>query len=570
MSNLTFPMLEYGLNQAPWDLCPLLYRGGAGEKVKKALQKIKQGHLGDVIPERVELVSQLHEILVGDLIGGGSRFSANNKIVALRSFFTWCDERQEHLSLETVTNVFIHWADHLLHRHRVESYLTQASLYDLVRLTATMFDRVLGRESSLIKSTRIRKPIGKGRSQTTKSDNQNLKNTFDFGHVLADICNGLTWEATTGALPVCITLRTGQVLKQWSGLTNLDKPTTRIKKPPSIGENKKSEARRAAWNQDLRLSTRSPLLNLRIESELLMFIAQTGMNLQQAHTLRVEQFHYTSHLDGYQVRSYKNRRNGEVLFEIYANYRDWFERYLAWRAQWFPDESDGLLFPLVRTGGRIKEAAPQFVNLVRVCKTIGVQIIRPGKLRKTRINWLLRESQNPEQVAELAQHTMETLIRVYVDPHPQIAMVEITRFHQQTDPSISSPAPGRCVAAIPEVIHEIPQSAPRPDCINAAGCLFCTQHRDIESEDHVWSLTSLSHLKSLELALYRPPIADSQAASRHPALITIERLTAKLKFFEESSHGRKRWVDEARARIAEGEYHPAWDGFIRLAELNNI
>src|SRR5450830_1488576 len=146
MSDLKFPMLEYGVNQAPWDLCPLLYHGGAGAKVKKALHQIRQGHLGDVMPERVELVSQLHEILVGDLTSGGSRFSANNKIVALRSFFTWCDERREHLSLETVANVFIHWADHLLHRHRVESYLTQASLYDLVRLIATMFDRVLGRE----------------------------------------------------------------------------------------------------------------------------------------------------------------------------------------------------------------------------------------------------------------------------------------------------------------------------------------------------------------------------------------------------------------------------------------
>ncbi|MDF5922749.1 hypothetical protein P4161_00020 [Pseudomonas aeruginosa] len=152
----------------------------------------------------------------------------------------------------------------------------------------------------------------------------------------------------------------------------------------------------------------------------------------------------------------------------------------------------------------------------------------------------------------MAQHTVETLIRVYADPHPQIAMVEITRFHQQTDPSLSPPAPGRCVSATPEPVGEIPLNAPRPDCINAAGCLFCTQHRDIESEDHVWSLSSLRHLKSLELARYRPPSSGKQPIPKHPALLVIDRLTAKLRFFEESSEVRRHWVEEARARISEG------------------
>ena len=335
----------------------------------------------------------------------------------------------------------------------------------------------------------------------------------------------------------------------------------------SCGSAKASIAARAAWEQDRTLRTRTPLVNLRIESELLMFIAQTGMNLQQAHTLRVEQFHYTSHLDGYQVRSYKNRRNGEVLFEIYADYRVWFERYLEWRSEWFPMEPDGLLFPLVRSGGRLEEEAPQFTNLTRICREFGLPLVRPRQLRGSRINWLLRESQNPQQVAELAQHTVETLIRVYADPHPQVAMVEITRFHAQTDPSLSPPAPGRCVSAEPVPIHAMPRNAPRPDCVNAAGCLFCTQHRDIESEDHVWSLSSLRHLKSIELARYRPPSLGKQTVPAPPALLVIDRLTAKLRFFEESSDLRKFWVEESRMRIAEGDYHPAWDGFIRLAEL---
>jgi hypothetical protein len=47
---------------------------------------------------------------------------------------------------------------------------------------------------------------------------------------------------------------------------------------------------------------------------------------------------------------------------------------------------------------------------------------------------------------------------------------------------------------------------------------------------------------------------------------TIERVTAKLKYFMGSSEVRALWVSEALARIEEGEYHPQWDGFIQLRE----
>lgn len=488
-------MLEYGATETPWDLRPLLFRGGAATNVKRVSCQIVEGKLGGPLPERIELVSRLHEHMADDLAGGGSRFSAQNKINALRRFFAWVDSENVNLSLETAAITFIHWTEHLLQRHRVECNFSDGSLYDFTRLTATMLDRALDRQASLIKSTRIRKPRGRGKVHTSTADKQNLQSIFAFGHLLADVCEALTWRGTRASLPVCISLRTGQILKLWSGLQSPEKPAARRTRRQSQTQIEASLAARAAYDEDRTLRTRFPLVNLRIESEMLIFIAQTGLNLQQAHTLRVEQFHYTSHLDGYQVRAYKKRREGEVLFEIFASYREWFERYLKWRAEWFPKEPDGLLFPLVRSGGRILEEATQFTNVTRICRELGMPVVRPRKLRATRINWLLRESQNPQQVAELAQHAVETLIRVYADPHPQIAMVEISRFHQQSDPSLTPPAPGRCISAAPEPVGAMPQSAPQPDCVNAAGCLFCTQHRDIESEDHVWSLSSLRHLK---------------------------------------------------------------------------
>ena len=562
--DLTFPTVQYGRNETPWDLQPLLFRGGAAAKTKRVSQQILLGKLGNILPERIELVSRLHELLVDDLARGGSRFSTKNKIYALRQFFVWSDSEGVQLNLDTVADTFIHWTDYLLHRQRVERSISEGTAYDLTRLTATMLDQVLGRQSSLSKSTRIRKPRGKGKVHMSKVDKQSLQSTFEFGHFLADICNALTPEVTRGPLPIYIRLRTGQVLEQWSKLPRPKKAVTQ--RTNTVAD--WSHAARTAWSKDRTLRTRYPLINLRIESELMIFIAQTGMNLQQAYSLRIEQFHYTSHLDGYQVRTYKKRREGEVHFEIFASYREWFERYLQWRSEWFPDTPDGLLFPLIRSGGRTLEEAPQFTSITRICRQLDLPIVRPKKLRGTRINWLLRESKNPNQVAALAQHTVETLIRVYADPHPQVAMLEISRFHEKTDPSLSPPAPGRCVSAAPEPLSVMPENAPKPDCINAAGCLFCTQHRDIESEDHVWSLDSLRHLKSLELARYHPLASTKQPTNLHPALLVIERLTAKLRFFEESSELRRLWVEEARARINEGNYHPAWDGFIRLAELH--
>ena len=565
--DLTFPMLEYGSTETPWDLRPFLFLGGAAAKVKLVARQISENKLGNLLPERIELVTRLHQHITDDLAGGGSRFSAQNKIYGLRSFFTWCDSERQALSLETAADSFVRWSESLLHRHRLDDCFSAGTLYDLSRLTATILDRALDRQASLSKSIRIRKPRGKGKVHASRADKQNLQNTFAFGHLLADICKALTSEATLGPLPLCIHLRTGHVLEQWSGLPRPEKGAARRTKPQTQTQIELSRTQRAAWERDRTLRTRYSLVNLRIESEMLMFIAQTGLNLQQTHTLRVEQFHYTSYLDGYRVRTYKNRREGEVLFEIFSSYRNWFKQYLEWRSAWFPNEPDGMLFPLTRSGGRIKEKAPQFENVARICRELGMSIVKPQTLRGARINWLLRESQNPDQVAELAQHTVETLVRVYADPHPQLAMIEITRFHQQTDPSLSPPAPGLCISAVPESIDTIPKNAPQPDCINSSGCLFCIQHRDIESEDHVWSLASLRYLKSLELACYRPPTESNQPSTDHPTLLVINRLTDKLRFFEESNEVRRLWVEEAMARICEGNYHPAWHGFILLAEV---
>ena len=564
--DLTFSMVTYGKTETPWDLRTLLYQGGADDNVNKVGDHIAKGTLGAPIMVRLPLVAKLHEVIEGKLAGGGSRNTAQCRIDILRRFFSWADGEARSMTLESVESVYIDWTDHLLHRQRVVGDINKTSVYNASSIIAQMLGEVLELRVGLLSKTRVRKQQQRGRVLGTQADKQNLEQTFEFGNVLLDIIDALSVEAIRGSLPVKIPFRTGQVIEDWSGLVSAEKvlslniePTT----PQNRYNRKLVKKMRAAWEADISLRTRYPLVNLRMQAEMLIFIAQTGMNLAQVHTLKMSKFRYRSHLDGYQIhRVYKGRRQGEVAFEIFSEYRAIFERYLSWRNVMFPGDDEGLLFPLVRQG-RAENVTPSFERMSKQCKKLGVHYFPPSILRKTRINWLLRHSRDPAMTAEMHAHTQETLIRNYEQPHLQVAMVEISRFHARTDPAIAPPGPGVCIEAVPKAVQGSPHEAPVPDCKSPAGCLFCEHQRDIDCEDHVWSLSSYRHLKSLELASYRLSAKGSTPIS---AVATMDRVTSKLKYFKESSEVRALWVGESLARIEEGDYHPRWDGFIQLME----
>lgn len=568
LPDLTFPGVVFGVNVTPWDLRCLLYRGGASARRNKVAGLIGQGALGPPILERLELVVKLHDEIAGKLAGGGSKHSAQSTIDHLRVFFGWAEQAGRVLNLDTVVTTYIHWTDHLLNRCRVIRDMSEIGIYSSAYSVANVLDGVLQHHISLIGATRIRRPRNGKVALGIEADKQNLQDTFTFGFAMLDICHALTVDAVRGPVPVRIPFRNGAVLEEWAGKQPIEtrKWSASPKTPSQRFNAKKFRQLREVWEADTSLRTRHSIANLRVEAELLIFIAQTGINLAQAHRLKAGQFHYTSHLDGYQVRMYKNRRSGEVEFEIYTEYRDIFERYIAWREIMFPNDPNGQLFQMAKVS-RAEDVGPKFHRARATCKKLGIRFINPSLLRNTRINWLLRRSRDPEMTAAMAQHTQQTLLQRYAKPNLQVAMVEIARFHDQTDPAISPPGPGLCVSRTPEPMSDIPGNAAPPDCLTAAGCLFCTHHRDIDSEDHVWSLTSFRYLKSLELERYRPPARKTSHASTHPAVAAIDRATAKLKFFKDSNAVRGMWVNEALARIEEGDYHPAWDGFIQILEL---
>lgn len=547
--DLTFPEVEFGELEIVWNLNVLLYRGGAKEKSRTAQDAIAGGALGKPRFERVSLVRKLHDEMRGKLVAGARKDSARGEIRNLRDFFKWADENGCQLTLDSVQSDYLQWADSLLHRHRVVKDLKQQSAYVQAARVGGLLDAVLERHTPIIQLTGLEMPVRRKSTLGVKAEKQNLEETFKFGHALQDVCDVLT-EAFIfeGDLPVRISLRDGTEIVDWSGAN------------PRWNW---SIASGSSYESDRTIRTRHPLINSRIEAELLMFIGQTGMNFSQAQSLKFRHFSYASHLDGYHVRDRKARRGGDVLFEIFKEYKSHFERYLKWRARLFPDSDR--IFPFINIRGGAESRLHQF-RLRKIFLAQGIPFVPPRTLRNTRVNWLLRRSGDPVQTAEMAQHSKETLALHYEEPSLQRAISEVMRFWVKNDPHFGrfeSVSPGECDGK-PVPTSDIPQGALRPDCLRPSGCLWCEHHRDIDSQDYIWSLASYRHLKLVELSKWT--VSREALKDAPPVQLVIDRLTEKLQWFGSSSDRRRRWLEEALTRIEEGSYHDAWEGIIHDVE----
>ena len=483
----------------------------------------------------------------------------------LSFFYRFADAKGLNPTAANAAEIYTGWAEHLNQRLRRKE-LKSRSVYEPCVAVAELLRDVTGIPTrTLMNMARVVRGRKRKRTLSTTADKQNLEATFAFGHMLADLSQGLSAEAIRGPLPIVVTFRTGHAESFWCGLKPAHSVNSLSDAPTSRSNARKSLANRVRRSGDSSASTRYPAINLRVEAEELIFVAQTGMNKAQASAVVIGDFRYESFHDGYRVRRYKDRRLGEVEFEIYSEYRDHFERYLRWRLSIFGDNTTDRLFAFLAKDGSLSTRQQSSFHLTRrAAKGLGVAFIPPQTLRNTRVNWLLRRSNDPGLTAEMSQHSEETLLRIYEKPHHQRTVGEVTRFWNAHDPAIatSAPGPGGCVGNVPEVLEGVPESAPRPDCLGSAGCMFCIHQRDVDSLDHVWSLASYRHLKSLELARYVPNLD----VGPNPAMLTITRVTGKLETFRSASDERAIWVEEALARVAEGNHHPKWTGFILLAE----
>lgn len=538
--------IVYGRAETPLSICCFLYSGGAAENRRVVARKIARGDFGPAIVSRLKLVEQIYSEINGRVIGGGSKHSAETDISALRKYFAWADLVNYDLNLDTASTAYLDWSDALNFRKNVVRDINQRSAYSIAASVGSILGRVLERAVPLISQTALEFPSHYRTPQGAQAEKQNLDHTFSFGHLLQDVCDGLSYESIfQPKLPVVLEFRSGKKVELWS-------------RGNALWQKEKMQT----FEADRTLRTRHPLINIRVEAELMMFIGQTGMNAAQACTLRFFNFQYVSHLDGYQIRDRKDRRGGEVVFEVFKAYKPHFERYLAWRRQIQFDSE--LVFPFVRTHGAAEDSLLDGHRLRKMCKQLDVKYISARLLRNTRVNWLLRKTADPELTAEMMQSTKETLLSVYELPSQQRAISEIIQFWKKTDVETfedASLAAGLC-SGVPVALTNETENSNQPDCLRPSGCLWCASHKDIDSQDYVWSLASFGYLKTIEISKWCGPVDKTVDL---PANLAAEKIQQKLRWFHESNETRRGWVEEAQARVEEGSFHPLWSSSIKSA-----
>lgn len=547
------------------DLRLLLYRGGTRIRRENVEQQITEGKLGEPISTRLPVVLALHEELQASLTSGKSSKSIESYYEKFRAFWNWADANDKQLTIDGVQDTFISWAnDDLWHSAIVKKTHKTSSAHASAASVAARISCLLEvhhghpvvRTQWLLDQTRIERPKGKPR----QDEKVPLDDAAAMGRVLVQACLALSAELVRGTLPIVIELP-GGVIRQWSARS---KPLGQQKGKHRVSRAEKHTRAMGPNDCVSDHKDRTNAFNFRIESELLIFIANTGMNISQALILKREKFRWQSDEDDVLAfRVYKNRRHGEAVFRAFKQYKSWLTDYVQWLDDIGID--DERLFPFISWGLKVPPEGGRrsFSQVKAACKSVGVTFVAPKHLRLVRQNWLLRETAKGELTALAGAHAEPVLLRVYEQPSLAASGARITKFFLRENHALASSS-GVCVnsdhGATPE--QGIASVAPPPDCISPEGCLFCVHHRDIESLDYIWMLRSHMHLKSMERDSFELPLKADEFL--HPADIVIDRIMGKLKAFEERSTQCLEWVVEAEDRILEGEYHPRWAGFIKL------
>ena len=544
---LEFHRLPGSRKSVHWDLGVYTYQGAAQIGRAKAPAMIRMGELGEPKLERLPVLVKLHEVIEAELERGVSPNTVRAKLKNLGTFVSWVDMRQKDLCMQTLRECYLEWCGHMTHRYRVVKDISHEGAYATVAGPAKIIGRALGYINeepgrALLKCSTMVAPKRHKKVLSTKGDKARQEDLFAFGSALLDICNGLSHDEILRGAHMNLNFRNGS----------------------SVYLKGKGKCWISPHGKDEEIEVKQSFVNLRIEAELLIFIAQTGMNLAQVESLRQCQYRWRSDGDELDaIRVYKGRRGGEVVFRCFREYRNHLRRYLDWLTAVGLREEEELMFPFIREFEVLRQCS--FSATKSLCARAGVSHVMPGNLRKARINWLLRRSRDPGLTAEQAAHTKETLLQVYEEPHHQSASIEIIRFHKKTDPTIRPPGSGICVGAErgPEAIEGIPENAPEPDCISPEGCLFCIHHRDVMSSDYCWKLASHAELKKLELTKFRPPKGEK----KHPAQTVISRIQSKLEAISQGSEVRAQWVRDAKDSVRSGVVHPRWEGHVQLIEV---
>lgn len=542
--DLTLHGLPLGPYQDPIDLRWLLYLGAASTHWRKVKDSVESGCLGHPLLERLPLLEAIHRHWQAD-IAAGTKATVSVKVhwSRLRVFIAFAEDAQKQLTLAGALDLYLAYCAHTKRR----SDLSAMTHYQYSHELACIIAPVLGWDARKLQwKTKIRMPKRLG-NQAAK---ENLHGTATFVQTLLETVEQLPVDVIQGPLPV--TLRYAAGGEHAIHLGRQLQPLNSLKLDDSSHYKRAVKFRERRAN-DISNKARAQLINLRLDAELLIFINQTGSNLTQALQLNGSQFRYQSDGNYLHLFVWKNRAKHSVELRIHKGYRKRFEDYLKWRSALFPNDPDGLTFPFVYNDGdhTMQRTSWGFTEARKLMKSIRQPFVHSRQLRKTIANFT-RRKMSRQLAAELLSNKERTFRENYEEVHHQAAIAELVTFWSDTETLVSAVGPGGCQQAAPQPRSNAPSGAPKPDCENGGGCLFCDKNRDLRSFDHAWNLASLHQLKLAEFNADRTPLSRKKD---HPVAVIIERIAAKLDALMALGGEYARWVTEARLRVQEGRYH---------------
>ena len=520
-------------NSSKWDLSPIAFERGSKASSKEIILKTRYYQDDDsVIHHKMETASLLKYHAETLIDSGSSVTSVGGALNDIKRFFSYFYENQYGIhNVENIRQAIFDYSEHQFARASLRKIKHQ-SAYQLIGSISHFLNGVFEDLQFEIGQTRLKKESKPLRALSREAD----KVILSEAHRLAKFCFDITQNfdpsmLRSGYLPIII-----QANNQEINLT--------------LGRKKLLKV-----DADFKQTSAYLAFNLRVTAEVFMFLGMTVQKQAPAYNLKRSTFAYKSLGDTYEVREYKNRRGGDVLFKIPRPYKFYFEKYLSFLDEYAPDSE--WLFPhLEKFKGFRKRTDIETSKFKRFCLRYKIPWVKPSAFRKIGENILMRLASDEKTASDYANHAVSTFRQHYEFPSLQRAMIEIGRFWNGNDPLthgkpkvslFNSPCNG-----IPLSIDDEKHDLPKPDCITPTGCIGCKHYRDEDSFEYVWGLYSFKFLKIIE--------SSSHHTKQHkPSTIAIEWVNLKMSWFENSENTQhQEWVEEAAMKIEEGDYHPTW------------
>lgn len=518
-------------NSMVWNLTALAYDEGTNVFIQNESHLERLRCLW-IKHSQIEIIQSIKEHAEGCIEVGISPRTVANSIRNIRTMFTYLDNKGCQFDcLENIRHALFEYSEHLLLRANLKQ-IKHRSAYQSFLSISRFLNVAFEELDFFIEQTRLKsykpRPTVLGRS----AEKLLLSNASQ----LAKFCFKITQfvqpdTLTSGQLPIVLDVNSQQVYL-----------TASRQRPIKVVS-------------DFTTTQALVAFNYRVTSEVFIFLAMTMQNQSPTYNLKRTKFDYKPLGDKYEVREYKSRRGGEVLFKIPKQYKPSFESYLSFIDEVAPESY--WLFPFLKKGEGFRKRNEVNTNRFKeLCLRYGVPWVPPSTFRKVGLNILLRLATDSQTAADFGNHSLATFRGSYEFPSQQRTMIEVGRFWDENDPLtlgqptvslFNSPCYGK-----PESIEDATNKLPKPDCITPTGCIGCKHYRDEDSFDYVWNLHSFKYLKIIESSSHR-------TKEEKPSNIAIDWVNLKINWFNNDENlERKEWVVESQTRIEEGDYHPMW------------